>query len=119
MTGPLGFPPSLTMSGGLDDRVPAETAEHMLSALREALSNAARHAAASRVDVTVRAGGDLVLIVRDDGVGLGGTSRRSGLANLAERGSQLGGTLEVGPAVEAGTGTELRWQVPLPDAPPG
>jgi signal transduction histidine kinase len=122
MTGPLGFPPSLTMSGDLDDRVPAEIAGHLLSALREALSNTARHAAASRADITVTAGRDLVLVVGDDGAGPGGTTRRSGLANLAERGRQLGGTLQVGPAgtgTGTGTGTELRWQVPLPDARPG
>ena len=39
-------------------------------------------------------------------------TRRSGLANLAERAEQLGGTLKVGAA--DGSGTELHWQVPLP-----
>jgi signal transduction histidine kinase len=112
MTEPLGFAPSLSLVGDLDARVPAETAEQLLMALREALSNAARHASASRVEVTVAAGPDLVLLVRDNGAGLRGVTRRSGLANLAERGAQLGGTLRVGPAGDAGT--ELRWQVPLP-----
>ena len=42
----------------------------MLHALREALSNAARHAGASRVDVTVEAGTDLVVVVRDNGSGM-------------------------------------------------
>jgi signal transduction histidine kinase len=109
----LGFAPSLRLAGDLE-RVPAEIAEHMLVALREALSNVARHAGASGTEVTIEAGQDLVLVVRDNGVGMADTTRRSGLANLAQRGVQLGGTLRIGPAGEAGT--ELRWQVPLPDA---
>ena len=88
----LGFAPGLRMAGRLDEVVPAETGEHLLSALREALSNAARHAAATKVDVIVEAGSDLVLIVRDNGTGIKDTARRSGLGNLAERAGLLGGT---------------------------
>jgi signal transduction histidine kinase len=112
MSGPLGFAPSLSMSGGHAEQVPAGIAEQARHALREALSNAARHARASRVDVTVEASRDLLLVVRDDGVGMQGSTRRSGLANLAERARRLGGTLQVGTAGDSGT--ELRWQVPLP-----
>jgi signal transduction histidine kinase len=111
MTGPLGFAPALSLSGGLDGQVPADVGDQALHALREALSNAARHARASRVDVTIAADSDLVLVVRDNGAGIGNSNRRSGLANLAERARLLGGTLQVGPA--DGGGTELRWQVPL------
>ncbi len=111
MAGPLGFAPSLSLSSGLDDQVPAGIAGQALHVLREALSNAARHANASRVDITVAADSDLVVVVRDDGAGLQGSTRRSGLANLAERARQLGGTMQVGPAGQQGT--ELRWQVPL------
>jgi signal transduction histidine kinase len=113
MSGPLGFAPSLTLSGALDEEIPSQIAEQALHALREALSNAARHADASRVDVTVEAGADLVVVVSDNGSGMKDTSRRSGLANLAERARQLGGTMDVGPAAGAG-GTELRWRGPLP-----
>jgi signal transduction histidine kinase len=110
----LGFAPALRMSGRVDD-IPADVAEHMLGALREALSNAARHAKASRVDVTIEAGpGDLTLLVRDDGIGIDGTGRRSGLANLADRAALLGGTMRAGRS-DAG-GTELEWRVPLPVA---
>jgi signal transduction histidine kinase len=114
MTEPLGFAPSLSLVGDLGAHVPAATADQLLVALREALSNAARHAGASRVEVTVAAGRNLVLVVRDNGAGMKGTTRRSGLANLAERAALLGGTFRVGLAGE--TGTELRWQVPLPGA---
>ena len=109
MTVPLGFAPSLRLVGPLDEDVPGEAGEQLLVALREALSNAARHAGASSVDVTVDCGSDLVLRVRDNGKGLGAGSRRSGLANLAGRASGLGGGLRVGPA--EGGGTDLEWRV--------
>jgi len=107
----LGFAPALRMAGHLDEEVPADAADHLLSALREALSNAARHSGATKVDVTVEAGPELILVVRDNGAGLRDTGRRSGLANLSERAGLLGGTLRTQPA--AGGGTELTWRVPL------
>jgi signal transduction histidine kinase len=110
MTPALGFAPSLRLVGPLDEAVPAEAGEQMLSALREALSNAARHAAARRVDVTVEVGLELILRVRDDGTGMAQTTRRSGLANMAERAADLGGTLTIG---AAGGGTRLDWRVPV------
>jgi len=112
MTVPLGFAPSLRLVGPLDEEVPDAVGEQLLVALREALSNAARHAGASSVDVTVDCGSDLVLRVRDNGKGLGRSTRRSGLANLAERASRLGGELRVGPA--DGGGTNLEWRVAVP-----
>jgi len=118
MTALLGFAPSLRLVGPLDEDVPVEVGEQMLVALREALSNAARHASATSVDVTVDCDGDLVLRVRDNGKGLGASTRRSGLANLAERASRLGGRLRVGPA--DGGGTDLEWRVAShAAAPPG
>lgn len=114
MTELLGYPPSLSFAGDLERRVPEEIAGHLLLVLREALSNAARHAHASQVEVTVEAGQDLILVVHDNGAGLTGSGRRSGLANLTQRAAQLGGALHLGPV--GGGGTELRWQVPLPGA---
>jgi len=117
MTDSLGYPPGLRMAGQLDTRVSGPIAEQMLAALREALANVAKHARASRVDVAVEAGRDLVLTVRDNGIGLGKPTRRSGLANLAERAAELGGTMRATSA--EGGGTELGWRVPLPDGHPG
>jgi signal transduction histidine kinase len=118
MTGPLGHPPGLRMAGQLDAQVPGPIAEHLLAALREALANVAKHAHASRTDVAIEARADLVLLVRDNGVGLPETARRGGLANLADRARELGGTFRVDPA--EGGGTELEWCVPLPvDNSPG
>jgi signal transduction histidine kinase len=112
MTAALGFAPALRIEGQLEAQVPPEMADDMLAALREALSNVARHAGASLAEVTCQAGSDLVVIVRDDGSGLGGAARWSGLANLTRRAAELGGQLAVTPA--PGAGTRLEWRVPLP-----
>jgi signal transduction histidine kinase len=112
MTDSLGYPPGLRMAGQLDTRVPAPIAGQLLAALREALANAAKHARASRVDINVEAGAELVLTVRDNGVGLGEPTRRSGLANLADRAAEFGGSMRATSA--EGGGTELEWRVPLP-----
>ena len=107
----LGFAPTVRLSGLLDTRVPRDVGDHLLSVLREALSNAARHACATRVDVDVDAHDDLTLRVLDDGVGLPVGGHRSGLNNLAERALLLGGSFTAARGVAGGS--ELRWTVPL------
>jgi signal transduction histidine kinase len=116
MAGALGMTASLRLDGQLDGQLPGGISEDLLHALREALSNAGRHGKATRVEVTVDAGSDLVLLVRDDGIGIKDTSHRSGLANLARRAEHHGGTLTVGPA--EGAGTVLNWRVPLRPSTP-
>jgi signal transduction histidine kinase len=113
MTEAHGMTSAVQLDDGLD-QVPGEIGEHLLYALREALSNAARHGRASHVDVSVQVDGKLSLRVLDNGTGITPGPRRSGLANLARRAEPYGGTLMVGPA--SGGGTELCWQVPLPSA---
>jgi two-component system, NarL family, sensor histidine kinase DevS len=114
----LGFAPSLRLAGRLDSAVPQDIAAELLVTLREALSNAARHAGARSVDVSAEAGADLILVVQDDGTGITDTSRRSGLANLDHRAEALGGQMQVSAA--SGGGTRLEWRVPLPPSdPPG
>jgi signal transduction histidine kinase len=112
----LGFTPSLRLGQGLDGRVGAEPAEYLLTALREALSNTARHARATHVSVSVEvdADGDLVLRVADNGIGIPPGVRRSGLRNLAQRADKLGGELRLVTAGAPGTGTDLTWRVPRP-----
>ena len=114
MTEAHGMSSSVDLDDRLDQDVPGEIGEHLLYALREALSNAARHGQATHVDVTVLADGKLSLLVHDNGTGIKDTTRRSGLANLAQRAEPYGGTLTVGGTSNAGT--ELRWEVPLPPA---
>ncbi|MEU5719675.1 GAF domain-containing protein [Streptomyces sp. NPDC020403] len=110
----LGFGPALRMTGLLDTDVPAGHADHLLAVLRETLSNAARHAHASAVEVTAETDGTrLRLRVSDNGRGVDpAVTRRSGLDNLLRRAADLGGSLTVGPNETAGTVVE--WMVPLP-----
>jgi signal transduction histidine kinase len=117
MTGMLGFAPALRLGSGLDSQATAELAEHLLAVLREALSNAARHSGATRVDVTVDtdSSGMLTVLVRDNGSGIPEGTRRSGLSNMADRAEKLGGELRLSPA--EGGGTELEWKVPVPPEP--
>jgi signal transduction histidine kinase len=117
MTPVLGFAPSLRLGAGLSGTIEPDVAEQALAALREALSNAARHAAASQVDVTVDVGadGELTVQVTDDGTGIPADGRRSGLRNLAARAEKLGGELRLAPAAPGAPspGTKLEWRVPL------
>jgi signal transduction histidine kinase len=116
MTDMLGFAPSLRLGSGLGEDISPEVADQVLAALREALSNAARHANASQVDVTVDTGSDGMLTVQvtDNGTGIPEGGRRSGLRNLASRAEKLGGELRLEPAdPDAATpGTRLEWRVP-------
>jgi signal transduction histidine kinase len=116
MTDMLGFAPSLRLGAGLGDGISSEAAEQALAALREALSNAARHAQASEVDVTVDVSPDgmLTIQVTDNGIGVPADGRRSGLRNLASRAEKLGGELRLGPAGQDADhpGTRLEWRVP-------
>jgi signal transduction histidine kinase len=116
MTPVLGFAASLRLGAGLGAGVSQEVAEQALAALREALSNAARHAGASQVDVTVDVDADGILVVQvtDNGIGLPPDGRRSGLSNLARRAEKLRGELRLGPADPAAPspGTRLEWRVP-------
>src|SRR5438874_1514378 len=67
--GPLGFLPEVTFDGPVDTLVDDDVGRDMLSTLREALSNVARHAGATTVAVSIGAGRDLVLRVEDNGRG--------------------------------------------------
>ncbi|WP_328956900.1 sensor histidine kinase [Kitasatospora purpeofusca] len=62
----------------------------------EALTNVAKHAKASRVDVSVRtAGGRLRLVVSDDGVGGADAARGTGLTGLRQRTASVDGSLSL------------------------
>ena len=111
-TATFGFAPIVDLLGPVDSAVPTELRPEVLAVEREALSNAARHAHATEVliEVDVR-DGILRITIADDGIGIGETTRRSGLRNLRERAEAHGGTLEVQP--NEPHGTLLRWVVPL------
>lgn len=79
---------------------------------QEALSNVARHARARHVAVTLDTTDDrLVFTVQDDGSGFEEGKRRGmGMANIATRAAEVGGTFEV--ASVPGKGTTVRFSVP-------
>ncbi|MEV0965997.1 GAF domain-containing protein [Streptomyces sp. NPDC049910] len=110
----LGFAPALRMTGLLDTDVPDGHAEQLLAVLREALSNAARHARATTVEVTAETDGSrLRLRVADNGKGIDpAVTRRSGLDNLLRRATGLGGSFALTP--NQPTGTVAEWTVPVP-----
>ena len=109
---PLGFSPTMRTSGPLDTVVPDVVRDQLLPVVREALSNVVRHARATRAEVEVVVDHDTVrLTVIDDGVGLGGEVRESGLHNARERARLLGGDLALSPGRPHGL--VLQWHVPL------
>jgi signal transduction histidine kinase len=90
----------------------AVLADHAEAVVREAVSNAVRHGAASAVTVIVTVEDDLMIEVSDNGQGIGPEVTGSGLINLRRRAEDIGGSFAVGPA--AGGGTRLVWCAPLP-----
>ncbi|WP_245645823.1 GAF domain-containing sensor histidine kinase [Pseudonocardia acaciae] len=101
---------TVRMSGPLDV-VPAALAEHAEAVVREAVSNAVRHAHAGELTLTVSVDDDLVIDVTDNGVGIPDTVARSGLRNLHQRAEQAGGTFAVEGHDDGGT--RLLWTAPL------
>lgn len=91
--------------------VGAGLADHAEAVVREALSNAVRHAEATEVSINVRVEDELCIDVIDNGRGITGHVSESGLANLRHRAGEAGGSFNVGGA--AGGGTALHWSAPL------
>ena len=107
----LGTAPALTFDGAVDTMTSEQTAEQLLAALRELLSNAMKHSQAKRLSVSVQIlDQNLVLTVADDGIGIPEDVPRSGLDNLRARAEALGGTFEAKRRSPAGT--RARWSVP-------
>jgi signal transduction histidine kinase len=114
----LGFEPAIRFVGPVDSLIPLPLADQLIAAMREALTNAAKHAQARHVDVAIEIrDGTAVLIVTDDGVGVAqeGGGRRSGLANLSARAQDLGGVCLL-ERVAASGGSRLTWRAPIPAA---
>ena len=88
-------------------------ATNLYRIVQEAISNAVRHGAARRIEISLAVQGEQVtLTIRDDGVGLrrGEENREGlGLSIMKHRAEQLGGTLEVLPN---GGGTTVVCTVP-------
>jgi signal transduction histidine kinase len=108
----LGFEPRVILDGPVDSGIASEVATDVLATLREALSNVARHARATRVEVEVEVADEVRLRVTDDGIGppRGPTPEGKGLPNMTARAEQRGGSLALRPRQPRGT--ILEWRVP-------
>lgn len=86
---------------------------HVLHIVREALSNATRHAGASRISVTLSHGerGEVSVFIDDDGKGIGHAPESAlhhyGLTIMSERTRSLGGHLQIGTRPGGGTRVEV------------
>lgn len=97
---------------GDDRRLPEAVEVAAYYVASEALTNAAKHADASFVDVTLeRDDGNVRLSIRDDGVGGADARDGSGLIGLRDRVESVGGTLEI--VSPAGSGTSLVATMPV------
>ena len=124
--GHLGFAPTYTIevdqspaaAQEVERRVNEELADDVVAVVKEALTNVARHANASSVQVSVEIhgegrSGEIVVSILDDGAGVDpGRMRHSGLSNMQRRASLRKGSFGVG-AGPRGRGTSLVWRAPL------
>ncbi len=95
----------------IETRLPAPIEVAAYYVVSEALTNVAKHAHASAVQVAVAVRDDVLeLLIHDDGCGGADAKRGSGLIGLADRVDALGGTVEV--ASPVGEGTRLRVVLP-------
>ena len=101
----VGFVPQLTLDGPVDELVDPVLLQHIVFSLREMLSNVARHAEATAVQVAITVNDhQVVMEVADDGVGAQpGSSGGYGLSNLMRRAELLDGTFYLAPRLPAGT----------------
>jgi signal transduction histidine kinase len=92
----------------------------IFSVVQEAITNARKHARATRIGIDVASGdGDLIVVIHDDGVGFqvedvtdGYDQRGSlGMLNMKERAEIVEGTLSV--ASQPGQGTSVTLRLPL------
>jgi signal transduction histidine kinase len=107
----------IRLSVSSEPEVPALIKDTLLLIAREALRNVVRHSDAHRVDIVLEhGGGQLTLLIKDDGLGFEPSRPRPGhfgLQSMRERAIAVGGVVAVYSAV--GAGTQLRVSIPVPD----
>jgi signal transduction histidine kinase len=102
----------------LDGQLPEPVELTAYYTVAEALTNAAKHAQASRVDVDVQiSDGRLHVRVSDDGRGGADPAAGSGLIGLIDRVESLGGVLALRSQADVGTTVEITVPLPPPDLP--
>ncbi|HWI62150.1 MAG TPA: GAF domain-containing sensor histidine kinase, partial [Symbiobacteriaceae bacterium] len=116
-----GMEAELLLPGGTPPELPPGDASQLFRILQEALVNVRKHAAASRVTVSMRAQDDqFVMTVTDDGRGFDPqtveTSAHFGLRIMGERAQTLGGWCGI--ESTPGSGTRITVSIPLGTTPP-
>jgi len=111
--GALGFEPSVLFEGPIDVHIDGGLATELAAVITEALSNTARHANATTVEVHLVVTDSIVLRITDDGIGppSADAPRGNGLNNMTTRIARLAGTFEMRSGHERGTIIEV--SVPL------
>jgi PAS domain S-box-containing protein len=111
-------PLPVSVSAAAPDRLPECIEANAYFLIAEALTNAVKHARATRVEVSMNYDGRaLTLEIRDDGIG--GASMETagtGLKGMAGRASGLGGRLTIVSPQRGGT--SVRAAIPVDAAPP-
>ncbi|MFC5218779.1 HAMP domain-containing sensor histidine kinase [Streptomyces coerulescens] len=104
----------------LDSDLPALDHESELVLYRvaqESLTNAARHADAHRVEVSLRGADEAVVLeIADDGRGIEAPCEGAGIRGMRERALLAGATLDI--TSTPGTGTRIRLTAPVPRKQP-
>ena len=103
----------MILDGPIDSVVPVDVADAVIATLREALSNVARHAGATLVDVELAVGSEVLLRVCDNGRGMTAPAPAGGhgLANMAMPCPASRRAVRCRPRPVKGT--VVTWKVPL------
>ena len=105
-------PLAVSIENELEDRLPGPVEAAAYYVVAESLTNVAKYAEASQVDVRVRCqNGSAIVEVVDDGIGGAEASRGSGLRGLTDRVEALDGRLGV--ESPSSGGTRIRAEIPL------
>jgi signal transduction histidine kinase len=97
---------------GFEHRLPDQVEVAAYYTVSEALTNASKHANATRVWVSLRVEDDtLLLSVRDDGTGGADATRGTGLTGLRDRIEALGGRIQIDS--QTGSGTAIEVAIPI------
>jgi two-component system sensor histidine kinase DevS len=117
MTAALGFRPTFDFRGPIDLVVTGDVGDAVVAVVHEGLANIAKHAQATEARVRVLADPTSVrVIVADDGIGMPSSGRRSGVANMAARANQLGGSLQIEGGPDGGTTLTMTLPIAWPSA---
>ena len=111
-------PVPVRLDVSLDGRLPSLVELAAYYTVAEALTNTAKHASATVVDVKVARGEAMLsLDVRDDGRGGATLGSGSGLVGLTDRAEALGGHLTLHSPPGAGTSLQVLLPLAVPDQP--